>query len=133
MKKSLLALVLGTVGLLGSQAAFAQPTPREAPPDHTPVPTIGLPGGWSAHPVDDSVKATAADAARLLAGPDWLGRPVQVKSIDRALTQVVAGLNTYVSMQVLVNGKVRPIEVVVYQPLQGPATVSWMRLESAPR
>ena len=133
MKKTLLALVLGTAGLLGAQAALAHPASPEAPPNHRPVPMKNLAGGWSTQAIDDSMKAAAAEAATLLAGPDWLGRPVEVKAVDRAMTQVVAGRNVYLAMKAQVNGKLRAIEVVVYQPLKGPATITWMRMEAEGR
>ena len=48
-----------------------------------------------------------------------------------ARTQVVAGTNVYLAGQASVGGRVRPVSLVLYQPLSGASTLSWVSLGEA--
>ena len=108
------------------------PVGSEAPLLEVPTPS-DLPGGWSDQPADDpAVRVTADQALALLSGADWLRRPVTLVRITRARTQVVAGLNTYLALDVEVDGVTRRVDTIVYEPLAGSATLSLVRLSALP-
>lgn len=104
------------------------PPGSDAPLLDTPA-AQAMPGGWADRSPDDpDVAATAARASALLAAAAWLGRPVTVDRVAGAKTQVVAGLNTYLALDAQVDGFPHRVELIVYEPLQGEATLSWVRL-----
>ena len=91
-----------------------------------------LVGGWTAQrPGDRGTASAGAEAAQLLASADWLNRPVRWTAISDARTQVVAGTNVYLAGQATIGGHTRPVALVLYQPLSGASTLSWVSLGEA--
>lgn len=92
-----------------------------------------LPGGFTQQsPTDARMTAAAGTALQLLGGADWLGRPLTLVTLDTAMTQVVAGTNTYLAMTVTTGGQTRTASVVMYQDFKGNASLSWARLARVP-
>ncbi len=115
-------------GRFRATAVDLGPVGSTAPLPDVPA-TAAMPGGWSEQPPGDpGVAATAERARGLLAGGEWLRRPVTVERVLIARTQVVAGLNTYLAIDVRVDGFAHRVDAIVYEPLEGPATLTWVRI-----
>ena len=129
-----LARLLVAEDLLGRFTVLAVdlgPVGAAAPLLDTPA-AADVPGGWTDQPPGDADVVKAADQVRaLLAGDAWLGRPVEIVDVVAARTQVVAGLNTYLALDVRVDGFAHGAEAIMYAPLEGAATLSWVRLAAA--
>lgn len=105
------------------------PVGVDAPLPDVPATAAGLPGGWAEQARDDQALAKTAEVVRtLLAGADWLGRAVVLVQVLEGKTQVVAGLNTYLALEVQLDGQSRRVDTIVYEPLQGAASLSWVRV-----
>lgn len=97
-----------------------------------PVPSE-LAGGWRDQPAGDPEIAQTAEKARtILASADWLARSVTLGRVVEARTQVVAGLNTYLVLEVQLDAVPRQAAVIVYQPLRGEPSLSWVQLSAPP-
>ncbi|HEY9724755.1 MAG TPA: hypothetical protein V6D47_22320 [Oscillatoriaceae cyanobacterium] len=104
------------------------------PPDSTaPLRVMpaanNLPGGFTQqNPSDAAMKAAATQALHLLGGTDWFGHPLELVAVKTAMTQVVAGLNTYLDMTVTTGGQTRQVGVIMYRDIRGNTSLSWARL-----
>ena len=113
------------------KAAEFGPLGSAAPLPTAPEATAGVPGGWQDQPADSAtVTEAVASARQALAGAEWLKQPVEVERILTARTQVVAGTNVYVAFEGQVKQVPRRVHVLVFQPLQGPDELEWVRLEA---
>jgi hypothetical protein len=102
---------------------------KELPPAAGPV--NDMPGGYTRQDVNDpGIKTEAGTACKLLADPAWLGRGVLLTKVEAASTQVVAGLNTHLTMRAAVKGGERTMEVVLYDPPNGQTQLSWARISA---
>ncbi|MFN3428608.1 MAG: hypothetical protein ACK46X_01515 [Candidatus Sericytochromatia bacterium] len=112
------------------QAAEFGPVGSDAPLPAIPEASVGLPGGWQDQAADQAtVTEAVASARQALVGADWLKQPVVVERVVTARTQVVAGTNVYVAFEGRVKQAPRRVHVRVFQPLQGPNELEWVRLE----
>lgn len=107
------------------------PVGSDAPLPTVPEATAGLPGGWQDQAADSAtVTEAVASARQALSGAEWLKQPVEVERIVTARTQVVAGTNVYVAFDGRVKQVPRRVHVLVFQPLEGPNELEWVRLEA---
>lgn len=98
----------------------AAPATTTAPPQITPP--VGAPvvvGGYTAaDPADAKIQAEAAEAVTLLQ-QKTRDRTLALDKVRSAATQVVAGINYRLELDVRTSGAVKPVTVVMYKDLQG--------------
>lgn len=87
----------------------------------------GFHGGQAASP---QARKVADEAAGLLAGSRWLGRPVKAADVKDYRSQVVAGFNHVVTFSGDIAGQPRTVTAKVFQPLgKRPPQLTWATVE----
>ena len=77
-------------------------------------------GGFMVRPAGDKdVQEAAQQAVALLADPKYLGAPAKLVKVKEAASQIVAGRNYRLTLDLTVKGKPASVSVVLYQPLKG--------------
>lgn len=104
----------------------AAPAAQSAVTTPVGVSAVAMPGSYTAQSVESPEMVVAASQARdLLAGPDWLNDPnLKVLKVLSAETQVVAGTNVRMAMQVRFRNETRWCRVVLFRGLHGERSLS---------
>ena len=98
----------------------AQQAGDEADPRRWRALAICLVGGFMVRPAGDKdVQEAAQQAVALLADPKYLGAPAKLVKVKEAASQIVAGRNYRLTLDLTVKGKPASVSVVLYQPLKG--------------
>jgi hypothetical protein len=118
-------LLTGCATATSSHASALSAAPFSAQAVSRPVP-----GGFTPQPTQgEAIAGPVREAVKLLAGPHWLNDPaLALIALKRAETQVVAGTNYRLLMQVRHHGQPRFVRVLLFQDLQGRYTLSWATL-----
>lgn len=99
--------------------APTEPAATTAPPRLSPIGAPVVVGGFTAaDPTDAKIQAEAAEAVTLLQQKS-LDRTLALDKVRAAATQVVAGTNYRLELDVRSSGAVKPVTVVMYKDLQG--------------
>ena len=111
----LVGAVAGRQDSMTASNSDAQPLPVAAASE---VPAVPKPGGWMNQPVDSSMIATAAAEAVTLLQARTGDPGLALVAIRTAATQVVAGLNFKLNLDVATKDGPRNVTVVMYRNLQ---------------